>query len=37
MDISEKNKEFIEEINSNESLKKTRDNLVKGQHPSITN
>ena len=35
MDISKRNKLFIDEINSNEELKATRDNLVKGQHPSI--
>ena len=35
MDISKRNKLFIDEINSNEELKATRDNLVKGQHPSL--
>ena len=35
MDIKKRNKEFISEINNNKELKATRDNLVKGQHPSL--
>ena len=35
MDISKRNKLFIDEINSNKELKATRDNLVKGQHPEL--
>ena len=35
MDISKRNKLFIDEINSNKELKATRDNLIKGQHPEL--
>ena len=35
MDIINRNKLFIDEINSNNELRSLRDNLVKGQHPSI--
>ena len=35
MDINKRNKNFLSELDSNKELKTTRDNLVKGQHPSL--
>lgn len=35
MDISKRNKLFIDEINSNKELKAIRDILIKGQHPEL--
>lgn len=35
MNIIQKNKQFLSEIDNNKELKSTRDSLVKGQHPSL--
>ena len=35
MDLKQGNKEFINKINNDTTLKNRRDELVKGQHPSI--
>ena len=35
MDITSGNKAFLNNITNNESLKKVRDELVKGQHPEV--
>lgn len=35
MDIKKRNQEFLSELDNNKELKTTRDNLVKGQHPSL--
>lgn len=35
MDIKQRNKLFVSEINSNKELEALRDDLVKGQHPEV--
>ena len=35
MDIKKRNQQFLSELDNNKELKATRDNLVKGQHPSL--
>lgn len=35
MDIKKRNQQFLSELDNNKELKTTRDNLVKGQHPSL--
>ena len=35
MNITDKNKQFIDQINNNKALKDLRDSLVNGQHPNL--
>ena len=35
MDIKKRNQQFLSEIDNDSELQTTRDNLVKGQHPSL--